>query len=85
MPALARKPRLLPYLHGAWEAFCVLSASRPSGGMGGPSSIPLSEIRAYCDLFQITGQEEVYELVIHIQAMDRAYLDFAARHRPQSD
>ena len=42
--------------------------------MGGAAAIPLTEILAYCQLYGITDQEEISDLVYSISAIDAAWL-----------
>ena len=43
--------------------------------MGGALPIPISEILAYCILYEIDDLEERNEYVAIIQALDQAYLE----------
>ena len=52
-----------------WEAFWCLTSSRSYGYSTGP--IPLTEIRAYIELFSIA---DVHMFVTCIRAMDAQYL-----------
>lgn len=72
---LSGEPDLDPGLAWLWDAFWVLNASRPSGGMG-PSAISLSDIKAYCELYQIRTYREIQQLVYCVQSMDREYLSY---------
>jgi hypothetical protein len=59
--------RLLPYV----DAFAVLSAGRTVGMAANP--IPLTEIEAYCRLYQVEDTDRFIRL---IRAMDGAYMDY---------
>lgn len=52
----------------------MLSSGRPVG-MGGPGPIPLTEIAAYFDIYEITQSEERDLYVRVIREMDAAYLE----------
>lgn len=54
-----------------WEAFVLLSPSRNVGW--GSGAIPLTEIRAYCEMFEI-GPEEREDLLYLLRAIDDEYL-----------
>ena len=67
------RPVLIPWLEPYWEAFLVLSQTRPVGmGVG---AIPLSEIVAYLDLHQVEDPEERRDTLRYVQILDRAFLD----------
>lgn len=72
--ALRNKPRLRPWLAEYYRAFQVLTSSR-SVGMGGVGAIPLSEIAAYFELFEVHDPDERYAYVTMIKALDSAYLE----------
>gem|GEM_PF-877422 len=58
-----------------WNAFVVLSQSRPIGlGVG---AIPLSDMKAFCDLMEITGVEERMTFIRLMQAMDSIVVEQA--------
>lgn len=62
-----------------WEAFNVLSPSR-NVGMGA-GAIPLSEVKAYCEMFDVAGQEKE-DLLYLIRALDDEYLKITnEKHR----
>lgn len=69
--ALERKPDLRPSLVGFYTAFNMLNLSRD--GMGG--GIPITEIIAYLDVYNIWNRDERIEFVEIIKAMDRAFLE----------
>jgi hypothetical protein len=71
--ALKHQPRLRPWVVDYYRAFNVLSASRPLG-MGAVGSIPVSEIAAYLNLFEVHDYEEREAYVTMIQALDSVYL-----------
>jgi len=50
--ALQRRPKLYPWCVHYLEAFHTLSGSRALG-FGGAGPIPLSEIRAYFEIFEV--------------------------------
>lgn len=61
----------------------VLNDSRPIG-MGGVGSIPLSEIKAYCDLYAVEDLEDVDRLVTMIKVLDSEYLKWMKAKREQA-
>jgi hypothetical protein len=77
----AMQTRPFPPVATGWlyEAFFVLSPSRARGMDLGP--IPLSEMRAYCELWCIDDPEDVEELVLTIRAMDEVYLKYQRDER----
>jgi hypothetical protein len=76
LPALANRPELPRELEETWEAFWSLNRSRQIGFSIGP--IPLSEIRAYVELFRVVDVRSFVECVRH---MDGIYLkDYHAKH-----
>lgn len=66
------EPELSFWLHRYIGAFSILSSSRPSSGFG-ISPIPLSEIKAYCELYKV---DDVLEFVRYIKHMDNTYVKF---------
>lgn len=72
----AEGPELLPETAPYWEAWQVLSLSRPSGfGVG---AIPISEIKAYLELYQVDDLDERIRYVRLIQAADGEFLKVMA-------
>ena len=69
------EPELISSLRWIWEAFWILNSSRSGGGFG-PSALSLSEIYAYCKLYEIRTFSERNMLVRCIQAMDSEYMRF---------
>lgn len=75
--ALLDRPELDMTERWYMQAFATLSPSRQSGmGVGG---IPLSEVRAYLDLFDTPV--EVDEFVAVIRAMDACWLEEQAKRK----
>lgn len=70
-PALDRRPELFSDLEPVWEAFTVLSPSRNVGFSAG--AIPLSEIKAYCEMFGVEGGAR-QELLYLVRVLDDEYL-----------
>lgn len=71
--ALQNKPELSQFEQPLFEAFTILGNSR-NWTMAGPSHIPVSEIKAYCDLYGITDLNEIFDFVKIIQRLDSEYL-----------
>lgn len=65
------------------EAFNVLSTSR-NVTFGGISSIPLSEIKAYCDLTGITDLDHIQDLLYIITICDDFYLSEISKRAPKN-
>ena len=57
-----------------YEAFIILSTSRSIGMTEGP--IPLSEIYAYMQIFEIVDYEQRKLFLKRIRFLDKVYLDF---------
>lgn len=77
---LNEKPILFDELAPFWEAFTILTQSRPAA-FSGQSPIPLSEVAAYCDLFGFAGKHEREEMVREVRRIDRIYLGVSMRQR----
>ncbi len=60
-----------------YNAYQSIARSR-NAGMAGPLPIPVSEILAYCNLFQIVKLDERERIFRYINCLDNAYLDHAA-------
>jgi len=73
-PALEKKPALYPDLVPDYKAFIILSASRRIGMVEGP--IPISDIKAYCEMFDITDYDQKRQFLKRIKILDRTYLEF---------
>jgi hypothetical protein len=74
--SLKKKPKVHPWLSPYWEAWLDLSASRPIGlGIG---AIPISEMKAYCELLKVPWLDDLEEMHFFlrlIRAVDSVYLD----------
>jgi len=68
---LENRPELYPDLVPVWEAFVLLSPSRNMGW--GAGAIPLTEVRAYCEMFEIEPEERE-DLLYLLRALDEEYL-----------
>lgn len=77
-PALENRPELDPGLEPYFEAFALLSPSRPIH-LGGAGAIPVAEIAAYLDLEAIADPEERRAHLRLVRAMDEIYLAWAQR------
>jgi hypothetical protein len=60
-----------------WNAYQQLTGSRRVS-MSGALPIPISEIRAYCELFKIHDVEDIESLLNGINSLDQVYLDYVA-------
>ncbi len=71
--ALLHKPELLPWLSWYWEAFWLLSPARAihQGSIG---NIPLSEMRAYMEIFQLKDNEAKWLFIRMMYALDSFYV-----------
>lgn len=83
MPAaLANRPTVPDEWAWAMRAYNDLSGSRATGtGSAGP--IPISEIKAYCELMDISNHEDREDLVLIIREIDQGYLQVMARRAEQ--
>lgn len=70
---LLTKPRLYTWVEWYWEAFWMLDPGRPiyQGSLG---RIPLSEIRAYIEIFGIVEIEAKLLFVKTMKALDSVYV-----------
>lgn len=75
--ALRNRPRLDVRQVRVYNAFQSVTGSR-NASMSGVLPIPISEIRAYCDLYQIRDAEKIETLVERIQFLDGVYLEHVA-------
>lgn len=82
VPALENRPELSRWTAPYFEAFLTLTDSR-SIGFGGAGAIPLSEIKAYCDLYQIDDVDEIDRLITMIKALDSEFLSWASEKKPK--
>jgi len=71
--ALQDRPKLNRWVAEYYKAFAVLSDSR-SILQGGVGPIPLSEIFAYFQMFEITDLEERERFTTMVKALDRVYI-----------
>jgi hypothetical protein len=74
VPEFDEKPQLYEDLQFDYAAFFELSGSRQIGMQSGP--IPISEMKAYCDLFGIDGFAERKLFLRRMQILDRVYLEW---------
>jgi len=70
--ALLNRPYPTLYQKQFWEAFHILSSSRRFHSAG-IAAIPLSEIRAYLEIYSIADLDLRNEYVVQIQALDEVY------------
>ena len=71
--ALDNRPKLLLHSLFIWNAFWDLHGGRTQGF--GPSPIQLTEIIAWCDLFEVETSDRL-EMFRFIRAMDQVYFKF---------
>lgn len=71
------RPRLDVRQVGFYNAYQRVTGSR-NVSMSGPLPIPVSEIKAYCNLYKIHDVEKVELLHDMITCLDRVYLEHAA-------
>jgi hypothetical protein len=71
-PALQTQPQLWAENQTLLEAFYRLNGTRQSG-MNGAFAISMSEINAYCQMFEV---DEVAEFFNAIAACDSVYLNY---------
>ena len=72
--ALLDEPKLTMHEQYYLDAFNTLSLSR-STDFNGVGTIPLSEIKAYCDLLGITSLDEKQDLLYIVISCDDFYLN----------
>jgi hypothetical protein len=77
-PALENRPELEPELEPYFEAFALLSPSRPLH-MGGAGAIPVAEIKAYLDIEAIADPDDRRAHLRRLRAMDETYLAWAQK------
>lgn len=75
------RPVLYPHLGLVWLIFQSVLHSRRVGF--GPFFIPLSEMIAALDLFEIHDVEQRLYYVQLLQQLDRVYLEWQERNRPK--
>ena len=81
--ALETKPVLYADLIMDYEAFIILNASRSIGMSEG--SIPLSEIYAYMQIFEIDDYSQRKLFLKRIRFLDRVYLEFVHESNAKRD
>lgn len=54
-------------------------------GLSGPAPVPLSEIKAYCDLFSVTDPDDIAEFVSLMRDMDSVYIEEASKKQKSGD
>lgn len=83
-PALASEPRLDFRQAFYYAAFQDLTGSR-NVSMAGALPIPVSEIKAYCELFNIAELEERSRILRYVKVLDNAYLTYVSekQKKPQ--
>ena len=73
--AWRERPRLHPAIAELWEAFSVLSASRPVG-FGGIGYIPLAEMTTYAT---VIGYERVADFIGIMRTLDAEFVNHQNR------
>jgi hypothetical protein len=81
---MEERPVLYRDLRQDYEAFHILSSSRPVG-MGGASPIPISEIESYMRIFEITEMHEKKFFIYRIRLIDHLYLEWQAASRKSKE
>ena len=76
VPALRLAPVLDPYLGYYYECYQELSASR-NYTHGYPLSIPISEIKAYCE-FERLDETESRQMRMYVRMFDNIWLSIRA-------
>lgn len=79
-PSLDRMPKVPFYLQSIWEAFSILSGSRPAS-MSGALPIPMTELLAYCTLKRVDDPDDIDDLIYFIREMDAAYLNWCNKRQ----
>ena len=73
VPALQNRPHPTQFQNQFWEAFFVLSTSRGFHSAG-IAAIPLSEIKSYFEIYNISDLELKHLYVTHIKSLDEVYV-----------
>ena len=81
---MEERPVLYRDLRQDYEAFHVLSSSRPVG-MGGASPIPISQIESYMRIFGITELAEKKFFMQRIRLIDHLYLEWQTATRKSKE
>jgi hypothetical protein len=76
VPALKNRPTLTMWQRFFWDAYHVVNSSR-NFHSAGLASIPLSEILAYFQIYNIRDLELRDLYIQHIQTLDNTYLEHA--------
>lgn len=76
--ALRRRPQLDSRQVGYFNAYQQVAGSRRVG-MGGPLPIPVSEVRAYFELYKIHDVEIIETIHDRINFLDGVYLEHVAK------
>ncbi len=76
-PALASRPQLSQFEQPYFDAYQTVSASR-NWTAAGPAAIPLSEIVAYFDIYEINDPEERDDYIAMIRHLDSVYLAYTS-------
>ncbi len=71
--ALKDRPSLNKWTVQYYSAFNVLSDSRQIG-QGGIGPIPLSEMKAYMEMFEVSNLDERERFAKMVRALDRVYI-----------
>lgn len=71
--ALKDRPSLSKWTVQYYSAFNVLSDSRQIG-QGGIGPIPLSEMKAYMEMFEVSNLDERERFAKMVRALDRVYI-----------
>lgn len=86
--ALKDRPVLLDWLEPVFEAFNMLSASRPYAGMDGVAlPIPFSEIACYIKFFMpdlMERKEDLDFFIFLVRTADHEYLDLELKERKKN-
>lgn len=81
--ALLSRPILSQYEQLYYDAFFELNGSR-QWTIGGPSSIPLSEIETYFRIHHVEEEEEQAEYISIFQAMDDVFIKHFTKSTPKA-
>lgn len=82
--ALINRPQLTIWTKDLYEAFYLLTDSRPVH-FGGLGSIPMTEIEAYMRIDGIKDLESRYRFMTAIKAMDAEYLKLQKERKERED
>ena len=74
VPALRDRPKLPGRLRYYQNIFQEISDSRPYSASGTPLPVPMSEFKAYFEVYRIMGLDERERIISLVKSMDRLFI-----------